>query len=130
MEYDNFAVVLIAHGSNLPYNKIVVEELREMMARRGLFKDVRVAFMQLNDPSIEKVIGELVDEGVTNIIALPVFLAKGAHTIDDIPNILKEVKQKTGNNINIIYGDPIGADERVVDILIDRVKEALNSESL
>ena len=127
--YEDYAVVLIAHGSKLPYNKEVLKELREMMERRGLFKTVRMAFMQLNKPSIDEVIRELASEGMKNIVALPVFLANGAHTTEDIPNILRAVRKELAesgrNDVRIIYGEPIGADERIVDILIDRIKDAI-----
>ncbi len=63
-----------------------------------------------------------------NIIALPVFLADGAHTKEDIPEKLKDTFAgewaEIGKDVKLIYGKPIGVDERIVDILVDRVKEA------
>jgi sirohydrochlorin ferrochelatase len=124
----NLAVVLIGHGSTLPYNKEVLEELRRRIEARGIFKTVKVAFMQLNSPSIEEVLRNLAQDGAKHIVAQPVFLADGAHTTDDIPEKLKIAFEgswkNVGKGVTLTYAKPIGVDERIVDILIDRVTEA------
>jgi len=126
---EDFAVVLIGHGSTLPYNKEVLDELGKRIEKRGIFKAVRVAFMQLNSPSIEEVLRTLAQEGMKNIVALPVFLADGAHTLQDIPEKLKISFEgdweDLGRDIMLIYAKPMGVDERIVDILLDRIKEAI-----
>ncbi len=125
---EDMAVVLIGHGSKLAYNKEVLEELRRRMELRGIFKEVKVAFMQLNSPSIEEVLRNLAKDGMKKIVALPVFLANGAHTTEDIPEKLKISFagdwEEVGRDVELTYAKPIGVDERIVDILIDRVKES------
>nr|QNO51407.1 sirohydrochlorin cobaltochelatase [Methanosarcinales archaeon ANME-1 ERB6] len=125
---EDVAVVLIGHGSKLPYGKEVMEEFGRRVEMRGIFKAVRVAFMQLNSPSIEEALRELAKAGMTNIVAQPVFLADGAHTTEDIPEKLKESFEgawaELGKGVKLIYAKPIGVDERIVDILLDRIKEA------
>jgi len=92
-----------------------------------------VAFMQLNSPSIEEALRGLAESGLKNIVALPVFLADGAHTTEDIPEKLKEAFEgewaEVGKGVKLTYAKPIGADERVVDILLDRAKEAVEEGS-
>ncbi len=128
---EGVAVVLIGHGSTLPYNKEVLEELGRRMELRGVFKVVRVAFMQLNSPSIEEVLRTLAKDGMKKIVALPVFLADGAHTTEDIPEKLKiafeEAWEELGRDVTLTYAKPIGVDDRIVDILLDRVNEAMKS---
>jgi sirohydrochlorin cobaltochelatase len=125
---EDIAVVLISHGSRLPYNKEVLEELRMRIEMRGTFKEVRTAFMQLNSPSIEETLRELAKEGIKTIVALPVFVAKGVHIIEDIPEKLKGAFEggweEVGEGVKLIYAEPMGADERIVDTLLERVKEA------
>ncbi|MBE0515820.1 MAG: sirohydrochlorin nickelochelatase [Methanophagales archaeon] len=125
---DDTAVVLIGHGSTLPYNKEVLEELGKRIEMRGIFKAVKVAFMQLNSPSIEEVLRDLAQDGMKTIVAQPVFLADGAHTKEDIPEKLKTAFEGAwedlGRDVKLTYAKPIGADERLVDILLDRVIEA------
>lgn len=129
---EDTAVVLIGHGSKLPYGKGVLEELRRRIEMREIFKEVRVAFMQLDSPSIEETLRNLAKDGMKNIVALPVFLADGAHTTEDIPEKLKAAFEgaweEIGRDVKLIYGKPIGVDERIVDILLDRVKDAMPGE--
>ncbi|MEA2074551.1 MAG: sirohydrochlorin nickelochelatase [Euryarchaeota archaeon] len=129
---EDVAVVLIGHGSTLPYNKEVLEEFGRRMELREIFKAVRVAFMQLNSPSIEEVLRTLAKDGMKKIVAQPVFLADGAHTIEDIPEKLKVAFEgaweEIGRDVKLIYAKPIGVDERIVDVLLDRVKEAMEGE--
>jgi len=131
---EDFALVLIGHGSTLPYNKEVLEELGKRITKRRIFKAVRVAFMQLNSPSIEEVLRTLAREGMKDIVALPVFLADGAHTLEDIPKKLRisfeGEWEDLGRDIMLIYAKPIGVDERIVDILLGRVKEAILGNDL
>jgi len=125
---EDMAVVLIGHGSKMAYNKELLEGLQRLMELRGVFKDVRVAFLQLNSPSIEEVVRELAKGGIKKIVALPVFLADGTHTTEDIPETLKITFEgewaELGRDVELIYGEPIGVDERIVDILLDRIKAA------
>ena len=72
------------------------------------------------------------------IIAVPVFLAHGLHTKEDIPYMLglgepredagyyQEKQEKILFNGEIVYVDPLGADERIVDIIKKRVEETIN----
>jgi sirohydrochlorin ferrochelatase len=65
-------------------------------------------------------------------VAQPVFLADGAHTTDDIPEKLKVAFYGAwadiGDDVKLIYAKPIGVDDRIEDILLDRVKEAVEGE--
>jgi len=129
---EDTAVVLIGHGSKLPYGKGVLEELRRRIEMREIFREVRVAFMQLDSPSIEETLRNLAKDGMKNIVALPVFLADGAHTTEDIPEKLKAAFEgaweEIGRDVKLTYAKPIGVDERIVDILLDRVKDAMPGE--
>jgi sirohydrochlorin ferrochelatase len=125
----DIVVVLIGHGSNLPYEKEVMENLRGRLEMRGLFRAVKVAFLELNSPSIEDVLRTLAKDGIKTIVAQPVFLADGVHTMRDIPEKLKIAFEGAwggiGREVKLIYARPLGVDERIVDILQDHVKEAM-----
>jgi sirohydrochlorin ferrochelatase len=129
IDEEDIAVVLIGHGSKLPYDKEVLEELRGSLEMRGLFRAVKVAFLQLQSPSVEEVLRTLAQDGMKHIVAQPVFLADGVHTTVDIPKKLKTAFEgaweNLGRDVKHIYAKPIGMDERIVDILRDRIKEAI-----
>ena len=138
-------VLLVGHGSRLPYGKDVVSQIADMYRENGEFI-VEVGFMNMSKPSIPEAINNLAENGAEKIVVTPVFLAHGVHTTEDIPRILglnnghDESKHGHGHShghshddeeveINfkgeIIYTEPLGADRRIADIVKDRVNDAL-----
>ena len=136
-------VLLVGHGSRLPYGQDVVSKLGEMYKQNSDYI-VEVGFMNMNKPTIPGAINSLAKKGVEKIIVTPVFLAHGVHTKQDIPHILgldsgHEHSQGHGHDHShqdaedeeiefdgeIIYTEPLGADPRLVDIIGDRVAKAL-----
>ena len=53
-------------------------------------------------------------------------------TTEDIPEKLKVAFEgaweEIGGDVKLVYAKPIGVDDRIVDILLDRVKEATEGE--
>jgi len=43
-------LVLVGHGSVLPYNEELMETFRRKIERRRLFRSVRIAFLQRSKP--------------------------------------------------------------------------------
>jgi len=140
---DKIGVLLVGHGSRLPYGKDVVSKLGEMYKQNSDYV-VEVGFMNMSKPSIPAAINSLAKQGVGKIIVTPVFLAHGVHTKQDIPHILgldnghkhshghdhghshgDEESEEIEFDGEIIYTEPLGADPRLVDIIGDRVKNAL-----
>ena len=135
-------VLLVGHGSRLPYGKDVVSKLGEMYKQKSDYL-VEVGFMNMSKPSIPAAINMLAKQGVEKIIVTPVFLAHGVHTKQDIPHILglddaenskdhghhhshhEEEIEEIHFNGEIIYTEPLGADPKLVDIINDRVVNAL-----
>jgi sirohydrochlorin cobalto/nickelchelatase len=139
-------VLLVGHGSRLPYGKDVVSQIADMYREDQEFI-VEVGFMNMSKPSIPEAITILADKGAEKIIVTPIFLAHGVHTTEDIPRILglNNGHDETENNTHrhshshshdheeveinfkgeIIYTEPLGADKRIADIVKDRVNDAL-----
>jgi sirohydrochlorin cobaltochelatase len=82
-------VVLISHGSRLNYNHEFISELLEMFNKENSYK-ATMAFMELCQPSIPVAINDFVKKNdFEHLIAVPVFIAPGVHTNQDIPRILE-----------------------------------------
>jgi len=167
-------ILLIGHGSRLPYNKEVVRAIAEKYAKTQPDYTVEVGFMELAQPDIPTAFNKLKETGVNRIIVTPVFLAHGMHTKRDIPTILglepadiqkeleeyeKEHDHENGHEEEhhhghahghghahshghghhhhhgevetvefdgeIVYTEPIGADDAIVDIIAERVNPNL-----
>jgi sirohydrochlorin cobalto/nickelchelatase len=137
---NKIGVLLIGHGSRLPYGEEVIKELAQMYQKKEDYL-VEFGFMNMSQPSIPAALKKLVEAGVEKIVVTPVFLAHGVHTKKDIPHILgidhgqdnehsqhhnhHEQEEKIEYSGEIIYTEPLGADRRLVDIIKDRVDNAL-----
>ncbi|AEH06629.1 cobalamin (vitamin B12) biosynthesis CbiX protein [Methanothermococcus okinawensis IH1] len=106
--------------------------------------------MEFNEPTIPQAINKVIEKGAKKIIVVPVFLAHGNHTKRDIPKILgiyeggdeeehhhhhehgeehhhhhhhhDTEKVELPEGVEIIYREPMGADDRIVDIVLDRAQ--------
>ena len=143
------ALVLVGHGSRLPYSKELLVKLAEKVKERNIFPIVEIGLMEFNEPTIPQAVKKAIEQGAKKIIVVPVFLAHGIHTTRDIPRLLglideeehehdhehshghhhhhhhhhEHEKLEIPEDVEIIYREPIGADDRIVDIIIDRAFE-------
>lgn len=145
------AVVLISHGSSLPYAEKTFTEIKDKFIKAtGL--PAEVGYMKVSNPSIAKAIDILTEnQNINRIIALPVFLAAGIHTNIDIPTMLglnpleTDPRCPDGNypdnhylsmadtvdfNGEIKLIEPIGSHESILDIIDKRIEESLNESKL
>jgi len=127
-------VLLIGHGSRLPFNKEMVDMHAGLLKNKGYC--VRTAFNEMTDPSIEDAMGSMAADGVSEIVALPLFVASGRHTTQDIPCKLgipegygSFVSAKYGKDIMIHYNEPFGDDPGVTQVLLEKLKKMGCSEN-
>lgn len=86
---NNYGILLISHGSSLPYGEVTFNEIKDKFIKKTGFP-TEVGYMKVSEPSIAGAVENLKDEvdDLNKIIALPVFLAPGIHTNIDIPILL------------------------------------------
>ena len=122
----------MGHGSSLPHNKEVITKVANMIAEKNPDTIVRIGFMNMNNPTIDEGLEAFENTGVSSIIAVPLFLAHGVHTTEDIPEILgisRENRKRTvkidGNDVTMFYAEPLGPDPVIADLAYRRAIEAL-----
>ncbi|MEM2953384.1 MAG: sirohydrochlorin nickelochelatase [Candidatus Bathyarchaeia archaeon] len=129
---NSIGLILIGHGSELPNYKESLEKLANIIRGKSKFKTVEISFMLKNKPTIAEAIELVAKQGVKKVVLVPVFLAPGMHTERDIPEMLGlkkgERSLKTGE-LEIIYGEPIGPDGRLAEIIEEKALNALNQKS-
>ena len=135
-------VLLVSHGSRLNYNKDFISALHEKYANSTELP-TNFGFMELVEPNIPTSIDKLVSENeIDRLIVVPVFIAPGMHTTNDIPIILG-LKEGEGHHHHhdhehdhdhhhdlstvdfdgeILYPNPIGADDILIDILVEKIE--------
>jgi sirohydrochlorin cobaltochelatase len=146
---DNTGIILISHGSRLNYNSEFINKLLINFKKKNNYKST-LGFMELSSPSIPVAINEfLKNNNFDNLIAVPVFIAPGIHTMRDIPKILKlptkiESKENHSHSHNhnhshshshedveidfdgkIIYLDPIGSNSLLIEIINQVVEKEI-----
>ena len=128
---DNVGLILIGHGSKLPHNRENLEKLDDILRKRSTFKIVEIAFMIRNTPTITEAIDTLAKKNIRKIVLVPAFLAPGVHTTQEIPELIG-VKEKEpmlkAQGIELVYGEPLGSDERIAEILEEKALKALGQE--
>jgi len=125
-------MLLVGHGSKLPYNKELVESTGHIIAEKYPEYVVKCAFMNMNSPSIEESLNEFKQEKIEALVIVPLFLAKGVHILKDIPGLigLPEGSRKgtfslNNHTIPLVYADPIGSDPLLADLMAKNARNAL-----
>lgn len=116
------AVILLSHGSRLPEARATLEKYQHMIKNAGLFSIVEAASLQFNQPDLPTSLGGVVARGAGRVIVMPLFLYQGMHVQHDIPELLAEERKKYPG-VEIILAGSIGADERVGQVILDRIRE-------
>ncbi len=137
LDTDKTGILLVGHGSSLPYGQEVLYKLAEGYRKNSDYP-VEVGFMNIAEPSIAVAVDILKKKQVRKIIVVPSFIAHGIHTKQDIEYVLRLSETKRPSKIHnfdenerinfdgeIIYTEPFGADSRIVEILKERVASAL-----
>lgn len=137
-------ILLVTHGSRLHYNKEFATALYNNFEKTCELPS-SFGFMELCGPSIPESINKLVDENqLERLVVVPVFIAPGMHTTHDIPHILGFLDDHEHTHEHhhehshdhthdltpvefdgeILYPEPIKADDILIDILISMINEA------
>ncbi len=136
-------ILLVSHGSRLNYNKEFTTTLFNKFNESTDYP-ANFGFMELCEPSIPMSINKLSDENdIDRLVVVPVFIAPGVHTTHDIPHILGLLEAHEHSHSHehnhdhhhdltpvefdgeILYPQPIGADDILIDILVKMVNDAL-----
>jgi precorrin-8X/cobalt-precorrin-8 methylmutase len=128
---DKTGLIIIGHGSKLPHNRENLEKLAEILRKRSKFRTVEISFMVRNKPTIPEAIENLAKKGVSKIVLIPAFIAPGVHTTREIPEMI-ELKEKEPflkeRGIELVYGEPLGSDERIAEIIEEKALKALGQK--
>jgi sirohydrochlorin ferrochelatase len=116
------AVLLIAHGSRQAEANEDSFYLAAELRRRGLYKTVVPAFLELAEPDIDAAAAECVAQGAEQVILLPCFLSAGVHVRRDLAEARDRLTDRFPAK-HFRLADPIGRHPRLVEILEERARE-------
>jgi sirohydrochlorin ferrochelatase len=125
-------MLLVGHGSTMPYNQELVERTAAMIKEQNTDFIVKCGFMNMNTPTIKDSLDEFRHEPIDALVVVPLFLAKGVHIEKDIPGEIglaegtkKGVFSLNGRSVPLVYADPIGSDPLLASLMIKNAAKAL-----
>jgi sirohydrochlorin cobalto/nickelchelatase len=127
-------ILLVGHGSRKEYNKNLITKTASLIAERHPNYIVKCGFMEFNEPSIPESLELFKSEEIDSLAVVPLFLARGVHIDEDIPEILKlKNGEKKGvfklqsREIPLVYADPIGPNPLLADLMAENASQALSN---
>lgn len=116
------AIIVLGHGSKAPQAFETLQKYGEMVRAKSCGEIVEVASLQFNQPDLPEALGRVVKQGATRVVIVPFFLYNGIHLQEDIPAVIAGEKDKNPD-VEIVLANHLGHDQRLVDIVMDRIEE-------
>lgn len=115
------AILLIDHGSVKTEANHMLECMGALVQQlAGDEAIVRIAHMELADPSVERGFEACVEAGATEVVAFPYMLSPGKHSTRDIPRMVGEVAARfPGTRYSVTPA--FGVNERLAEAVLERV---------
>jgi sirohydrochlorin ferrochelatase len=120
------AILLVDHGSRRSAANALLETVADAVRRRLPDRVVRIAHMEIAEPTIAQGIAACAEAGAREIVIHPYFLGPGNHTSNSIPQ-LGEAAMETHPDLRVKISDPLGPHPKLVDVILERVETASRS---
>jgi sirohydrochlorin ferrochelatase len=117
------AILLVDHGSQLPESNALLDRIAAAVHARRPDALVEIAHMELAEPSLAAGLARCAARGATEVVVCPYFLGPGRHTTRDIPQLVAQASA-AHSGLHVRVAEPLGFDERLVDVLLTRVDAA------
>jgi sirohydrochlorin cobaltochelatase len=117
-------IVLFAHGSRDPLWSRPIEAIARAISVASPTCQVRCAYLELMEPSLETVVAELASCGIVHIRIAPMFLGVGKHARDDLPQIT-HVLQRDNPNLTLELLPSIGEHPELIAAIANIVTKSL-----
>lgn len=116
------AILYICHGSRVKEASEQAVSFVKQVMKKVEVPIQEMAFLELSEPMISQSFARCVEQGATKIIVIPILLLTAAHAKKDIPEEIR-LQQIRYPHIKVMIGSPIGVNDRMVDLLIEKISE-------
>jgi sirohydrochlorin ferrochelatase len=114
------AILLIDHGSVRDEANRMLESMGELVQQvAGDQVVVKVAHMELAEPTIEQGLEACVRAGATEVIAFPYMLSPGKHSTRDIPRMVAEAAASYPE-VRCTVTPAFGVHEKLAEVVLER----------
>jgi len=111
-------LVLLVHGSRDPEWMAPFEDLRAAIAARLPAARVTIACLQFRAPTVEQALSALAQEGIEEIIVVPVFISALGHVLKDVPGQVDKAR-KQFPALKVTVSEAVGELQIVKDAMRD-----------
>lgn len=119
-------IVLIAHGSRRPGANAELEWIAQQLRQRYPQWLVECAYLEIAEPTIPQAIANCVHQGADCVVLAPYFLSSGRHVSEDL-DLIRSDAQARFPHVQLLLAKPLGPHELLVQLLEQRIAEALNN---
>jgi sirohydrochlorin ferrochelatase len=117
------AILLVDHGSRRPEANALLDSVAAELTRRVPDRIVRVAHMEIAEPTVAQGIDACVEAGAGEIVVHPYFLGPGNHTRESIPSLVEAAAQRHPD-LRVRISEPLGLHPKLVEVIVERVETA------
>ncbi len=122
-------IILVDHGSRMQAANEMMCYVLQLFEKVTGATIVETAHMELAEPTIAQAFDRCVARGARRVVVHPYFLSPGRHSTTDIPNLAAEAAA-AHPGIPYHVSGPLGLDERLAQVIHQRVVEALEEHSM
>tara|TARA_B100000686_G_scaffold342703_2_gene422337 strand:+ start:3668 stop:4666 length:999 start_codon:yes stop_codon:yes gene_type:complete len=118
--------MVCGHGSRDPDAVAEFKNLSVSIQEKAGDIPVEYGFLEFATPIIKDGLAKLVNQGITDVLAVPGMLFAAGHAKNDIPSVLNT--WAAGNKgIAVRYGRELAVDLKMLSAAAERIKEAINT---
>ena len=119
-------ILICGHGTRIERGAKAFQEFAQRFAAHTTDYEVEYGFLELSEPDFETGVKRLIEKGVSEIIAVPVFLFTGVHIQRDIPYLLNSFQVKY--NVKIRLANYIGTCTEMVKYGVELINSTLQDK--
>ncbi|MFQ5646655.1 MAG: sirohydrochlorin chelatase [bacterium] len=119
------AIIILGHGSRVPGAGTNMEKVAALLQSRYGYELVEPCYMSRLGPYFPETLAKCAAQGATEVVLIPYFLNNGLHIRLDIPEMMKKEAEKYPE-LQLIYGDNLGFDDLLAEIVHKRIQGAEN----
>lgn len=120
------ALILFAHGARDPEWANPMRRVRAALAANMPTLRVELAFLEFMAPNLGDCARALVDDGVTSIVVVPMFIAQGGHLKNDVPRLMDALRDEFPD-VRFVLSGPVGEAEPIVQAMAAYAAELVRS---
>ncbi|MGC5164908.1 MULTISPECIES: sirohydrochlorin chelatase [unclassified Rhodococcus (in: high G+C Gram-positive bacteria)] len=113
-------LIAVAHGSRDPRSARAVAAALAVLRTEHPEWDVRLAFLDLNTPSVPQVLDAVAADGYRRAVVVPLLLGSAFHARVDLPAILADARTRTPP-LEVMRADILGDDALLVAAARDSI---------